>query len=149
VNLVCLLRGGESAYLRGAGHNAALCAQRKCLALPRLSAVETKAAFDKARAMIEQAEALGEHVEDPLLLYSVLNGFFIAKFIPFEGVSACALASQFLELARQRKAAVLIMIGHRLLGTTLLCLGEPAEALKHLSALRACHASFAHHTLWS
>jgi hypothetical protein len=73
--------------------------------------------FDKARAMIEQAEALGEQIEDPLLLYSVLYGFFIAKFIPFEGESACALASQFLELARQQKVAALIMIGHRLLDT--------------------------------
>src|SRR5215813_13372165 len=47
------------------------------------SAVETKAAFDQARAMIERAEALGEHVEDPLVLYSILYGFFIAKFINF------------------------------------------------------------------
>ena len=31
------------------------------------AAAETKAAFDQARVMIEQAEALGEHVEDPLL----------------------------------------------------------------------------------
>ena len=111
------------------------------------SAVVTKAAFDKARAMIEQAEALGEHVEDPLLLYSVLYGFFIAKFIPFEGEAACALASQFLELARQQKATALIMIGHRLLGTTLLCLGEPAEGLKHLDQASALYGPAAHRSL--
>ena len=35
------------------------------------------AALNQARRMIEQAEALGEHLEDPLLLYSVLYGFFI------------------------------------------------------------------------
>ena len=29
--------------------------------------------------LIEQAEALGEPAEDPLLLYSVLYGFFIAE----------------------------------------------------------------------
>jgi hypothetical protein len=39
--------------------------------------------------MIERAEALGEHVEDPLVLYSILYGFFIAKFIPFESMRAC------------------------------------------------------------
>jgi class 3 adenylate cyclase len=111
------------------------------------SAVETKAAFDKARAMIEQADALGEHVEDPLLLYSVLYGFFIAKFILFEGDAACALASQFLELARQQKATALIMIGHRLLGTTLLCLGEPAEGLKHLDQASALYEPAAHRSL--
>jgi predicted ATPase len=113
------------------------------------SAVETKAAFDRARAMIEQAEALGEQVEDPLLLYSVLYGFFIAKFIPFEGEAACGLARQFLDLAEQQKAAALIMIGHRLLGTTLLCLGEPTEGLKHLDQASALYEPAAHRSLTS
>ena len=48
-----------------------------------VAAVETRAAFDQARVMIEQAEGLGEHIEDPLLLYSVLYGFFIPKFMSF------------------------------------------------------------------
>ena len=111
------------------------------------AAAETKAAFDQARAMIQQAEALGEHVEDPLLLYSVLYGFFIAKFIPFDGEAACALASQFLELARQQKPTAPIMIGHRLLGTTLLCLGELAEGLKHLDQASALYEPAVHRSL--
>ena len=85
---------------------------------------ETRAAFDQARVMIEQAERLGEHIEDPLLLYSVLYGFFIAKFMNFDGDAACALARQFLALAEQQKATAPIMIGHRLLGNTVLCMGE-------------------------
>jgi predicted ATPase len=111
------------------------------------AATETKAAFDQARAMMEHAEALGEHVEDPLLVHSVLYGFFIAKFIRFEGDAACALASQFLELARQQKATALIMIGHRLLGTTLLCLGELAPGLKHLDQASALYEPAAHRSL--
>ena len=111
------------------------------------SAVETKAAFDQARAMIERAGALGEHVEDPLVLYSILYGFFIAKFIPFDGEAACALASQFLELAEQQKATAPIMIGHRLLGTTLFCLGEPARGLKHLDQASALYQPAAHRSL--
>jgi predicted ATPase len=111
------------------------------------SAVETKEAFDYARTMIERAEALGEHVEDPLVLYSILYGFFIAKFIPFDGDAACALATQFLELAAQQKATALIMIGHRLLGTTLLCLGEPAEGLRHLDQASALYEPTAHRSL--
>src|SRR4029077_12888115 len=39
------------------------------------AAPETKAAAERARVLIEQAEALGEPPEDPLLLFSVLNGF--------------------------------------------------------------------------
>ena len=111
------------------------------------SAVETRAAFDQSRAMIERAEALGEHFEDPLVLYSILYGFFIAKFIPFDGEAACALASQFLELAEQQKATAPTMIGHRLLGTTLFCLGEPAEGLKHLDQASALYQPAAHRSL--
>ena len=38
------------------------------------AAPETKAAVERARLLIEQAEARGEHLEDPLLLFSVLYG---------------------------------------------------------------------------
>ena len=39
------------------------------------AAPETKAAAERAHMLIEQAEALGEPLEDPLLLFSVLFGF--------------------------------------------------------------------------
>ena len=39
------------------------------------AAAETKAAAEQARSLIEQAEALGEPPEDPLLLFSVLYAF--------------------------------------------------------------------------
>ena len=111
------------------------------------AAAETKGAFGQARAMIEHSEALGEHVEDPLALYSILYGFFMAKFIPFDGEAACGLARQFLELAEQQKATALVMIGHRLLGTTLLVLGEPADGIKHLDQASALYEPAAHRSL--
>jgi predicted ATPase len=111
------------------------------------AAAETKAAFDQARVMVEQAEALGEHLEDPLLLYSVLYGFFIAKFINFDGDAACLLARQFLALAEQQKATTPIMIGHRLLGNTLLVMGDAAEALSHLDRAWALYDPAAHRPL--
>ncbi len=111
------------------------------------AADETRAAFDQARVMIEQAERLGEHVEDPLLLYSVLYGFFIAKFMNFDGDAACALARQFLALAEQQKATAPIMIGHRLLGNTMLCMGDFAEGLSHLDRAWALYDPAAHRPL--
>jgi DNA-binding winged helix-turn-helix (wHTH) protein/predicted ATPase len=104
-----------------------------------MAAAETRAAFDQARVMIERVERLGEHVEDPLLLYSVLYGLFIAKFINFDGDAACALARQFLALAEQQRATASIMIGHRLLGTTLLCMGDAAEGLSHFDRALALY----------
>ena len=49
------------------------------------AAPETKAAVEQARLLIEQAEALGEPPEDPLLLFSVLYGFWVANFVAFNG----------------------------------------------------------------
>jgi predicted ATPase len=111
------------------------------------AAAETRAAFDRARVMIEQAEGLGEHIEDPLLLYSVLYGFFIAKFINFDGDAACALARQFLALAEQQKVTAPIMIGHRLVANTLLCMGDAAEGLSHLDRALALYDPVVHRPL--
>ena len=49
------------------------------------AAPETKAAVERARLLIEQAEALGEPPEDPLLLFSVLFGVWSANFVAFNG----------------------------------------------------------------
>ena len=53
------------------------------------AAAETKAAAEQARLLIEQAEALGEPPEDPLLLFSVLYGFWAANYVAFNG-DVCA-----------------------------------------------------------
>ena len=47
--------------------------------------------MERARLLIEQAEALGEPPEDPLLLFSVLYGFWVANYVAFNG-DACARA---------------------------------------------------------
>ena len=75
------------------------------------AAPETKAAVERARLLIEQAEALGEPPEDPLLLFSVLYGFWIASFVAFNGDVMRELAAQFLALAEKQGATVPLMIG--------------------------------------
>jgi predicted ATPase len=49
------------------------------------AAPEPKAAAERARVLIEQAEALGERPDDPLLLFSVLYGFWAANTVAFNG----------------------------------------------------------------
>ena len=49
------------------------------------AAPETRAAVERARLLIEQAEALGEPPEDPLLLFSVLYGFGSRTLSAFNG----------------------------------------------------------------
>ena len=96
------------------------------------AAPETKAAAERARLLIEQAEALGEPIEDPLLLFSVLYGFWVANYVAFNGDAMRGFAAQFLALAEKQGATVPLMIGHRLMGTSFLVTGGIAEARAHL-----------------
>jgi hypothetical protein len=61
------------------------------------AAPETKAAVKRARLLIEQAKALGEPHEDPLLVLR-------------------ELARQFLTLAEKQGATVPLMVAHRIMG---------------------------------
>ena len=95
------------------------------------AALETKAAAERASQLIEQAEALGEPPEDPLLLFSVLYGFWVANFVAFNGERYVILRAQFLSLAEKQRATVPLMIGHRLMGNSLLFTGDIVEGRAH------------------
>jgi predicted ATPase len=111
------------------------------------AAPETKAGLERARQLIEQAEALGEPPEDPLLLFSVLYGFWVANFNAFEGDVVRELAVQFLALAEKHKAKVPPMIGHRLMGNSLLYSGDIAEGRTHLDRAIALYDPAEHRPL--
>ncbi len=96
------------------------------------AAPEPKAAIEQARSFIERAEVLGEAPEDPLLLFSVLYGLWAASFTMFNGDASCDLAAQFLTLAEKQTASVPLMIGHRLMGTSLVYAGDVAGGRTHL-----------------
>jgi class 3 adenylate cyclase/predicted ATPase len=111
------------------------------------SSPQTRTSFQHARLYIERAEALGEPPEDPLLLFSVLYGFFVANYTAFNGDVVCDLASQFLALAEKQRAIVPLMIGHRILGASLLFVGAIAEALAHFDQANACYDPKEHRSL--
>jgi class 3 adenylate cyclase/predicted ATPase len=95
------------------------------------AAPETKAAAQRARLLIEQAEALGEPPEDPLLLFSALYGFWLVNYMAFDGEAMRNLAAQFLALAEKQGATLPLMIGHRLMGLSLASTGDIAEGRAH------------------
>jgi hypothetical protein len=86
--------------------------------------------FD-ARLLIEQAEALGETPDDPLLLFSVLYSFWVADYVAFNGDGMRELATQFLRLAEKNGATVPLMVGHRLMRMSLVETGEIAQGREH------------------
>ena len=88
------------------------------------AAEETKAAVEEARLLIEKAEAIGEPPEDPLLLFSVLYGVWVANYAAFNADAFCELANQFLMLAENQEGTIPLMVGHRLVGSSLLYTGD-------------------------
>jgi predicted ATPase/tRNA A37 threonylcarbamoyladenosine biosynthesis protein TsaE len=111
------------------------------------SAPDTVACLDQARLYIEHAEALGEPPEDPLMLFSVLYGFWVANLVAFNGDAARDLATQFLTLAEKQGAAIPLMIGHRLMGRSLLDTGDIAEGRAHCDQAVALYDPPKHRSL--
>jgi class 3 adenylate cyclase/predicted ATPase len=96
------------------------------------AAPETRASLDQARLLVERAEALGEPPEDPLLLLSVLHGFWVANHVAFNGDVVRDLAVRFMAIAKKQKAIFPLVLGHRLMGTSLLFLGDITGGRVHL-----------------
>jgi predicted ATPase len=111
------------------------------------AAPETKAAAERARLLIKQAEALGEPPEDPLLLFSVLYAFWIGNVVAFRGDVARELATQFLALAEQEDSSAPKMIGHRLMGMSFLHVGETAKGRVHLDRAMGLYNATEHRPL--
>ncbi len=111
------------------------------------AAPETKAAVERARLLIEQAEALGEPPDDPLLLFSVLFGFWIASYMTINCEAMRELAAQFMALADKHGAAVPIMIGHRLMGISLQCNGEIVQGRAQFDRALALYDAVEHRPL--
>jgi class 3 adenylate cyclase/predicted ATPase len=111
------------------------------------AAPETKAAAERARLLIEQAEALGEPPEDPLLLFSVLYAFWVANYVAFSGDVIRSLAAQFLTLAERQLATVPQMIGHRLMAISLASTGEITNGRVHYDQALALYDPAKHRPL--
>jgi predicted ATPase len=111
------------------------------------AASETKAASERARMLIEKAEALGEPPEDPLLLFSVLYGFWSVNIVAFNGDVVRQLAAQFLVLAEKQGTTIPLLIAHRIMGTSLLYTAEIPEAREHFDKAIAYYDPAKHRQL--
>jgi class 3 adenylate cyclase/predicted ATPase len=111
------------------------------------AAPETRASLDQARALMEQADALGEPLEDPLLLFSVLYGAWVASYNTFEGDAVLQRAAECLETAERQATPVALMVGRRLMGISLFHTGQPAEGRAHLDYARQLYNPAEHRPL--
>ena len=111
------------------------------------AAHEVIAAGERARLLIEQAEALGEPPEDPLLLFGVLSSFFTTSVTAFDGDAMRALAAQTLALAQKQSEAVPLMIGHRQMAMSLALTGDAAKSRAHFDRAIALYDPGKHRAL--
>jgi class 3 adenylate cyclase/tetratricopeptide (TPR) repeat protein len=95
------------------------------------SSPEVRAATERARVLIEQAEALGEPPANPLLLYSVLSGIWITNVAAFDGDVLRTLAAEFLALAEKQGATGPLKTGHSMMAFSLLTTGSLAQGRRH------------------
>jgi predicted ATPase len=111
------------------------------------AAADTRTSLDQSRALIERAEAMGEPPEDPLLLFSVLYGFWVLNVVAFNGVPVRELATQFLALAERQGATTPLLLGHRIMGYSLMMLGDFVAARKHADSAIALYDTAQHRGL--
>jgi class 3 adenylate cyclase/predicted ATPase len=95
------------------------------------AAPETKAASERAQLLIDRAEALGEALEDPLVVYTILYGFWVANYIAFNGDVCRDLAAHVLALADRQGANVPRLVAHGIKGITFLSTGDFLESRAH------------------
>ena len=105
---------------------------------------ETKAAFERTRVLVQRAEALGDSIEDPLVLFSVLFGFFMANFVAFNADAVRGVAEQCLSLAQKDGAAIPLMLGHSLLGVALVTCGDFTQGLAQIDRAHALYDADEH-----
>ena len=109
---------------------------------------ETKAALGEARSLIEKAEALGDLPEDPLLLFSILYGFWVVNFVAFNGDAVRDLSEQFLALAeKQGTAAGPLLVARRLMGISPVNTGDLVEGRAQLDKAAALYVRAEHSPL--
>ena len=82
-----------------------------------------------------------------MLLFSILYGFQVANLVAFNGDAMLDLAAQFLALAEKQKATVPLMIGHRIMGVSLLYRGDIAEGRAHCDQAIALYDPAEHRPL--
>ena len=111
------------------------------------AAPDTKAAVERARMLMERAEAFGEPPEDPLLLFSVLYSIWAATLLAFNGDACRDLATNFLALAEKQRNIAALMIGHNVMGSSLLLAGDIAEGRAHLDQAIALYNPAEHRRL--
>jgi predicted ATPase len=84
-----------------------------------------------------------------LLLFSVLYGFWVVNVAAFDGDVARGLAEEFFALAERRRMTGALMLAHRMMGMTMMSMGELTAGRAHLDQALALYDPAEHRVLAS
>jgi predicted ATPase len=104
-----------------------------------LAAPESKTAAERARVLIEQAEALGEPPDELLLVFAALAALYTANIAAFNVDVGRERAAQLLALAEKLGDKVMLRRGHCCMGITLTVTGNFAESLLYFDQALALY----------
>jgi predicted ATPase len=82
-----------------------------------------------------------------MLLFSVLYSFWVANLVAFNGDVTRELAMQFLATAEKQGTTIPLMMGHRLMGVSLMLTGNIAQGRRHLDEAITLYDPAAHRPL--
>ena len=88
---------------------------------------EVSEVLGRARSLIVETDATGT-----ILHFSVLYGLWVAQYLGGEPIAALEQAKEFMSLAEAHPQLGLLLVGHRLVGSTLIFTGNYPAALSHL-----------------
>jgi predicted ATPase len=103
---------------------------------------EVAVVLGRARELIVETETT-----DTILHFSVLYGLWVARYLGGEPVAALDQGKEFLSLAQSQTQSGLLLVGHRLVGSSLLFTGDYPEALSHLDCATALYQPEEHQEL--
>src|SRR5271155_846129 len=83
------------------------------------------------------------------LIFSVLYSFWAASYTEFNGEAMRELAAQFMALVEQQGVTIPLMVGHRLMGTSLMETGDIAQGRAHYNQAIALYDPAEHRSLGS
>ena len=95
-----------------------------------------------ARSLIVETEATGT-----ILHFSVLYGLWVAQYLGGERTAALEKANEFLSLAEFQTQSGLLLVGHRLVGSSLIFTANYSAALTHLNRAAALYDPRQHQEL--
>ena len=86
---------------------------------------------DRARLLIEQRKRSENLQRTRYCCSRLLYGFWVANYVAFNGEAIREVSQDVLGTCGDARATIPLMIGHRLLGTSLLHSGELSQARTH------------------